>query len=1520
MRLLPPQLDLSITRKTSALWREVMSKYTSSSAEEFADIFVLVDNSLQKLNQFKNELNRMISQLDVGPSSYRIGLALYGRDVRVEFRLNAHKTIKQYEKAVKNFRTRPPLGSNSDLAKALEYAAANFFTTGNGGRANQGARQFLVVALQQDFSERVFELANTLRSEGVTIVAMSETVPKERMRRFADPGFEFENLKITELKNTFTTQQEEKIERDSTRFSSADIVFVICESDGIGSSNFHLIRTFVKSIIGSLIVHQKKDRVAIITYSDRPTVHAHLNSFQDRTEALESINRLRFQGGGTRTGAALRLALDSVFTLDKGSRKGVQKFAVVITDGGSQDSVREAAVALQRAGVRVFAIGPKVNSAELYDLASYPSIRHVFEIDGFTKLKALTNIMQKSLFHSILQSSTNSFKNSQDVIEACAQKDEAGIFFLIDDSDSITERDLADTKNFIAGFIKTFRIKLNNIRIGLVKYSNSQTLEFYLSKKSSDSDVNKLLEKVTHQGGGRRTGGALDSIDSRFQLITSGVPTYLILVTAGQSDDDVREPARKLGEQGVTVFAVGLKDSNKAELQEISGDSERSFYIRDYYLLKQIKDNILRPICGSAVCKDSPSDVIFLTESSDRISAEDFRKMKEFMKSVINKSIVGPDGVHVGVMQFSTNPELVFSLKSSKDEILRSIDGMNQLYGGVQTGRALSEVSRYFAASQGGRPSLMQNLVLITFSEAVDEIRGPAKALREKGVVIFSIDAQDGSYSQLTEISGPPDRVVNEVKVDLIQELDSMLALKFCDPQRDCKKVERADIIFLVDGSESIADRFGSMQIFMESIVNQTIVSEDSTRFGAILYSSTPEVQFRLNQYASSTEVRQAIYSMVTPNASTYTGLALEYSLQFFEEMNGGRRNLRVPQILMVITDGVAYDKEKLKVNSDALRANGVSVMSIGVKGAEMDQLLTIAGNDESLVFYVDTFEKLETLYTNMTEVICNQTKNDCDELDLVFLLDRSGSINTTQHKIMKDFTGDLVENLQIGEKTVHVGLAQFSENFQDEFYLNRYYDKQDIANHIRQVRYLGGSTYLGKALNSVKDYFSPSRGSRDTVPKTLVVFSDGNSYDDVEDVSNEIRNRKIADDVIAIAIGDYYDTELLQITGDPRKIFKVGNIENLPSFKKRVSEAICSDEVLPPPVIPTLPPVPLVENCTIDVAIVFDISQAPNVPLLRIVSPLQEIVRSISIVNDLSNLPPIETKISFSIMSPDGSYLLDTNFEAFNPEVLMKTSTFSWSQATYFNSALLSGFNAKFRSESRAAVKVLIIFSDGLDEDVMRLKRESERLKTSGVSALLVVALDSAQAFQLLMVEFGRAHNYKAPLKIGLQSISSVILQELSAIAERICCNVFCRCYGTPGPPGLPGTPGDKGAPGEKGHPGYPGEEGSPGRRGPPGLPGPQGIQGCPGHRGQKGSHSFSGSKGEDGENGLDGINGEQGETGEDGMKGEKGDTGGAGIPGTRGEKGLKGQRGLRGDPGEPGRNNNRPGTKGEPGNQGEP
>uniref|UniRef100_UPI000D3268BA collagen alpha-6(VI) chain-like n=1 Tax=Maylandia zebra TaxID=106582 RepID=UPI000D3268BA len=189
---------------------------------------------------------------------------------------------------------------------------------------------------------------------------------------------------------------------------------------------------------------------------------------------------------------------------------------------------------------------------------------------------------------------------------------------------------------------------------------------------------------------------------------------------------------------------------------------------------------------------------------------------------------------------------------------------------------------------------------------------------------------------------------------DALRDLESQVALELCDPERECKKTERADIIFLVDGSTSITlEKFRSMQKFMQSMVNQTTVGKDLTRFGVILYANEPKSIFTLNQFSSKQEVSQAI-------------MALKSRME---------TQLQVPQILMVITDGDATDPHSLNEPSAALRNKGVTVFSIGVEGANKKQLEVMAGQDKARVFYVDNFDALEKLYKNITEVLCNSTK-----------------------------------------------------------------------------------------------------------------------------------------------------------------------------------------------------------------------------------------------------------------------------------------------------------------------------------------------------------------------------------------------------------------------------------------------------------------------------------------------------------------------------------------------------------------
>ncbi|XP_071402741.1 collagen alpha-6(VI) chain-like [Centroberyx affinis] len=1530
----------ALQRMTDSLLQTVcvsMEDQRLALAQKFADIFFLVDSNLSPADfqQTRNLLNRLVNQLNIGASAHRFGLAQFGQDVKVEFLLNAYKTKEETAATVRRFRLRRVQANEPrNLGNALQYASTNFFTSEAGSREDKGFRQFLVVVSGGDSDDAMFQASRLVKSEGVTVVGIGlGTATVNEMRVVATAPYIYQSTNIVPaLKTLFETEEEvTAITRDCETAKLADIVFIVDESGSIGTPNFQLVRTFLHKIVDGLDVSPKRFRVGIVMYNDRPTAQVYLNTFNDKNEILQFIKILPYHGGGTNTGAALKFAREKVFIKEKGSRKslGIQQVAVVITDGESQDVVSQEAADLRRDGVTVYAVGIKdANKTELVQMASYPSKKHVFIVDSFAKLKTLEQSLQKILCHNIFRQAITINTRRTGIKQGCVQTDEADIFFLIDHSGSIYPKDFKDMKTFITEFIHTFNIGPQHVRVGVAKYADSPNLEFDLTAHSDVDSLEKAVENIKQIGGGTNTGAALSFMVPNFDraMATRGhkVREYLVVITDGKSADKVKVPAERLRAQGVTIYAIGVKNADETELEEIAGSPEKTFFVNDFDALKPIKDDIITDICSKDVCKDVPGDLIFLIDSSGSINPPDFQKMKDFMKSVITKSVIGQNKVHIGVMQYSTIQRLEFPLNRyyDKGEMLKGIDDMQQIGGGTHTGGAISDVSQYFDVFSGGRPDLRQRLIVITDGESQDEVTGPAEALRGKGVTIYAIGVVNANTTQLLEISGSRDRMYAERDFDALKDLESEVAMELCDTEGECKKTEVADIIFLVDGSTSITlPKFRSMLKFMASMVNQTTVGEKMTRFGVILYSNDPKSIFTLNQYSSKREVLNAIAALKSPYGDTYTGKALKYSLQFFDAENGGRAASRVPQILMVITDGDATDRNNLVAPSEALRDNSIRVFSIGVEGANLTQLEIMAGGDKSRVFYVDNFDALENLYTNISHVLCNNTKPACEKqkADLVILIDQSGSISQGDYTIMKTFATELVNSFNISEEFVRVGVAQFSSSPQKEFYLDQYYTEAEVNKHILDMIQLGGGTNIGRALDFIQEYFMASHGSRISagISQNLVLITDGDSQDDVEDAADRLRAMGI--EVFAIGIGDVHDLELLQITGTPERLFTVENFGSLANIKQKVIDTICKSKPIPDP-----------SACSIDIVMGFDISQRTGALGQILVSGqtklqtfLPEIVRYVSSLQGLccTGRTPINPNIAFRVVSQDGRTLYDFNFEGYNKDVVTKVMNLQMSEATYFNTALLHSFRDKLKAESNAGVKVLVIFSDGLDEDVMKLEQESELLRQSGVHALLTVALEGVQdASQLQMVEFGRGFGYKLPLSIGMQSVGSTILKQIDTVADRECCNVMCKCSGHEGIRGSRGPPGSKGGSGLKGHPGFPGEEGVAGDRGLPGPSGPQGIQGCPGTRGHKGYRGHRGNRGDDGEHGLDGVNGEQGVTGQGGAAGERGNPGNPGIRGITGEPGLQGQRGLRGDPGEPGADNTVPGPKGDLGNPGLP
>lgn len=203
-----------------------------------------------------------------------------------------------------------------------------------------------------------------------------------------------------------TTEHWFHLSTDCRAAKVADIVFVIDQSGSIGTANFQLVRMFVHSIVSGLDVGQNRVRVGVVLYNDKPEALVYLNTFKNKQNLLNFIQILPYVGGGTKTGAALNFTLQSVFTKESGSRTntGVQQVAVVITDGESQDSVREAAASLRRSGVIVYSVGvDKANETELIQIASHPPKEHVFIVKSFAELTPLKVKLQKVLCYNIIR-------------------------------------------------------------------------------------------------------------------------------------------------------------------------------------------------------------------------------------------------------------------------------------------------------------------------------------------------------------------------------------------------------------------------------------------------------------------------------------------------------------------------------------------------------------------------------------------------------------------------------------------------------------------------------------------------------------------------------------------------------------------------------------------------------------------------------------------------------------------------------------------------------------------------------------------------------------------------------------------------------------------------------------------------------------------------------------------------------------------------------------------------------------
>ncbi|KAB0363740.1 hypothetical protein FD754_007896, partial [Muntiacus muntjak] len=1475
---------------------------------EYADVVFLVDSSdhlgIKSFPFVKMFINKVIGSLPIEADKYHVGLAQYSDGFHGEFQLSAFKSRGPMLNHIKkNFGF---LGGSLRIGNALQEVHRAYFSS---GRDKKQFPPILVVLASAESEDAVEEAAEALRKDGVRIVSVGmQDASEKTLKAMATGQFHYSLRTVRDL--SMFSQNMTQILKDAAQYkdgavndvlvevcqgpSVADVVFLLDMSTNSSWEDFDYLKEFLEESISALDIKENCMRVGLVAYANETKVISTLSRGVNKSEVLQDIQSLAPQAGKAYTGAALRKIRKEVFSVQHGSRKnqGVPQIAVLVTHSPSQDNVTKAAVNLRRQGVTVFTIGVEgASDTQLEKIASHPAEQYVSQLKSFSDLAAHNQTFLKKLRNQITHTVSVISERTETLKAGCVDTEEADIYLLIDGSGSTQATDFQEMKTFLSEVTGMFNIAPQKVRVGAVQYAGRWDLEFEISKYTNKHDVGKAIENIRQMGGNRNTGAALNFtlglLQKAKQQRGGRVPCHLIVLTNGASRDSVLGPASRLRDELVHVYAIGVREANQTQLREIAGEEKRVYYVHDFDALKDIRNQVVQEICAEEACKEMKADIMFLVDSSGSIGLENFIKMKTFMKNLVSKSQIRADRVQIGVVQFSDVNKEEFQLNryTSQEEISDAIDRMAHIGETTLTGSALTFMSQYFSPAKGARPNVRKFLILITDGEAQDIVKDPAVALREEGIIIYSVGVFGSNVTQLEEISGRPEMVFYVENFDILQHIEDDLVFGICSPREECKRIEVLDVVFVIDSSGSIDhDEYNIMKDFMIDLVKKADVGKNHVRFGALKYADDPEVLFYLDSLDTKWEVISMIQNDQPMGGNTYTAEALGFSDHMFTEARGSRLHKGVPQVLIVITDGESHDADKLNATAKALRDKGILVLAVGIAGANPVELLAMAGSSDKY-FFVETFGGLKGIFSDVSASVCNSSKVDCEieKVDLVFLMDGSNSIHPDDFRKMKEFLASVIQDFDVSNNRVRIGAAQFSHTYRPEFPLGTFVSKREISFQIENIQQIFGYTHIGAALRQVGHYFQPDMGSRihTGTPQVLLVLTDGQSQDEVAQAAEELRHRGI--DIYSVGVGDVDNQQLIQITGTADKKLTVHNFDELKKVKKRIVRNICTSGGD--------------SNCFVDVVVGFDISTQQNGQTLLegqswMETYLQDILRAISSLNGVSCEVGTETQVSVAFQVTNAAEKYSPKFEIYSENILNSLKDITVKGPSLLNVNHLSSLWDAFQNKSAARGKVALLFSDGLDDDVEKLEQKSDELRKEGLNTLITVALDgptsSSDLADLLYIEFGKGFEYKTQLTLGMRDLGSQLSKHLVNVAERTCCCLFCKCVGGDGARGDPGPAGKTGLPGFKGSEGYLGEEGTAGE---------ECDQGCVTESKNCGERGASGP-GEVGESGIDGLNGEQGDRGLPGAKGEKGNEGAQGIPGERGISGDHGAKGLRGDP----------------------
>ncbi|CAK8674299.1 unnamed protein product [Clavelina lepadiformis] len=181
-----------------------------------------------------------------------------------------------------------------------------------------------------------------------------------------------------------------------------DVMFLVDNSAPIASSDFEMIKSFLRVVVAQFDISSSKTRIGLVTFTNVQEVDLKLNNGTSLDDVTNSITAMtQSSNAGARSGFAITqgVALFGSAYGGRGVENGVAKVLVVLTSTESMDDVRPAVKQAIKNNVGIIAIGASraVPQSELAKITTGSASSHVFNVSSATLLSQLMSDVQDAI-------------------------------------------------------------------------------------------------------------------------------------------------------------------------------------------------------------------------------------------------------------------------------------------------------------------------------------------------------------------------------------------------------------------------------------------------------------------------------------------------------------------------------------------------------------------------------------------------------------------------------------------------------------------------------------------------------------------------------------------------------------------------------------------------------------------------------------------------------------------------------------------------------------------------------------------------------------------------------------------------------------------------------------------------------------------------------------------------------------------------------------------------------------------